>query len=557
LIVPPSDVEGRYRELLRTVVDNAPIVLFALDSQGTFTLSQGRGLKDLGLEPGQVVGMSALEVYRGVPWIVKAIRQALRGEELTSSGEVAGRWYETRYFPLRDESGAIQGTIGVATDVTEQRRADLQRVELLRREQVARTDAEMAHRRAAFLAEASRQLAKSLDYDATLSAVARLAIPDLADWCVVDVFERGGALRRLAVVHPEPAMADLAARLQRRLPDPNAAIGIPQALRSGRSAAYTERSFFGSDNGHPFGTRDEECREIVRRLGARSCIVVPMVDRGRTLGALTFVRSSQPEYAVDEIDLAEDLARRAALAVDNARLYAEAQEAIRAREEFLSIASHELKTPMTSLQLAVQAVRRTVEALPDRDERVVAIVRTADRQARRISSLVETLLDLTRIETDRLELARGACELGELAREVAAGLKEELQRASCTVTIDAGAPVHGRWDRSRLEQVLTNLLANAMKYGEGKPIEIVVEREGATAALCVRDHGIGIDEERQAEIFDRFERAVSVQHYGGLGLGLYIVRRIVEAHGGGVSVRSVPGQGATFTVRLPIDPSSP
>ena len=549
-------IEEHYRELLHTVVDSAPIVLFALDCDGVITLLQGRGLRALGLESGQVVGQSAFDLYGDVPWIRESLGRAIRGEEFTVSGEVAGLWFETRYFPLRDPSGALEGTIGVATDISEQSRAEQRGAELLRREQAARAEAEESHRRAAFLAEASRALARSLDYDATLGTVARLAVTELADWCVVDIVEKDGALRRVAVVHPDPAKADLARALESRSPNLDAPEGIPKAVRSGRPVAYQDitAAQLRPDAGDlPFGTRDSEYLALIGRLGVRCYIVVPLVARGRTVGALTFVRQQRARYEQAEIDLAEDLGRSAALAVDNARLYQEAQEAIRQRQDFLSIASHELKTPMTSLRLAVQSMGRTLAGLPATIEgdRLAAMVHTADRQARRLAALVDTLLDLTRIESDRLELSCDWWDLGATVREVVEDLREDLGRAGCDVAIEASAGIRGRWDRARIEQVVTNLLANAMKYGAGAPIEIAVQTDGAAARLRIRDHGIGIDLSRQPHIFDRFERAVSMQHYGGLGLGLYIVRRIVVAHGGAVTVDSAPGEGATFFVELP------
>jgi PAS domain S-box-containing protein len=552
-----GDHEGRVRELLRTVVENAPIVLFALDRQGVFTLSLGRGLQALGQEPGQVIGLSAVEMYRDTPWITGSIGRALAGEAFTVSGEVAGRWYETRYVPLLDAAGAFEGTIGVATDVTEQRLAEQRGADLLRREQAVRADAEHAHRRAAFLAEASRVLAGSLDYDVTLATVARLAIPELADWCVVDIVEKDGMLRRVVVVHPDPTKADLARALQARSPDPDAPEGIPRALRSGTPVVYqdvSDEQLRPDRAGGPLaGTRDPQYLDVIRRLGVRSYVVVPLVARERTLGALTFVWQGRARYTEEEIELADDLARRAALAVDNARLYQEAQSAVRLRQEFLSIASHELKTPMTSLRLAVQGLARGVEAGGPPGDRLPIMARTAERQARRLATLVGTLLDLTRIETDRLDLSREPFDLGEAARDVIDNLDEDLRRAGCVVTLSAPAAVRGRWDRSRIEQVITNLLDNAMKYGAGRPVEVAVYADGAAAILRIRDQGIGIEPERHADIFERFERAVSVQHYGGLGLGLYIVRRIVEAHDGRVRLRSAPGDGSTFTVELPLD----
>jgi signal transduction histidine kinase len=173
----------------------------------------------------------------------------------------------------------------------------------------------------------------------------------------------------------------------------------------------------------------------------------------------------------------------------------------------------------------------------------------------RLNHLVDGLLDVSRIETGRLPLALAEVDLGEVVRDVVERFEPELTRAGCPVSIRGDASVMGRWDRSRLDQVVTNLLANAVKFGLGKPIEIVLEEHAGVARLVVRDHGIGIDEDEQPRIFERFTRAVSSSNYGGLGLGLYISRCIVEAHGGRIGVLSERASGSTFTVELPCAPS--
>ena len=190
------------------------------------------------------------------------------------------------------------------------------------------------------------------------------------------------------------------------------------------------------------------------------------------------------------------------------------------------------------------------------------LVERALRQAARLIRLNTELLDVSRIHADRLPLELADVDLGAVAREVIAQFKPDLARAGCSVSLRDGGRIVGLWDRSRVDQIVTNVLANAIKFGAGKPIEISLGEEAGTARLAVRDHGIGIDPAHHAQIFERFERAVSDRHYGGLGLGLYISRKIAEAHGGVILVKSAPGAGATFTVELPcagpprsVDPS--
>jgi two-component system, LuxR family, sensor kinase FixL len=240
---------------------------------------------------------------------------------------------------------------------------------------------------------------------------------------------------------------------------------------------------------------------------------------------------------------------------ERAQLYRKAQEEVRDRDEFLSIASHELRTPVTALQLQLQLIQRAASrpggVLP---EAVAAKLSGLERQTRRIGVLVNELLDVSRVRLGRLELHREAVELTALVRETVSQLAPEGARAGSTLEIVAPGPVEGQWDPLRLEQVLTNLLSNAFKFGMGKPITITVRGDVQRAMLGVKDDGMGIAPADQQRIFDRFERAVPTSRYGGLGLGLYIARELVEAHGGDISLVSAPGAGTTFTITLPRTP---
>jgi signal transduction histidine kinase len=229
-----------------------------------------------------------------------------------------------------------------------------------------------------------------------------------------------------------------------------------------------------------------------------------------------------------------------------------AREALRLRDEFLTAASHELYTPMTSLMLSLEALSRGARSGQPFDETSArSLLDVLLRQGRRLVTLAGDLLSVSRIETGRLSLDPCDADLAELVHEVVQRFVLDTQRSGSSITVRAGMPVRGRWDRARLEQVVTNLVSNAIKFGEQRPIEIAIEAKDGIARLAVTDRGIGIEDGSLGTIFERFHRGVPIDHYGGLGLGLYISRRIVEAHGGSIRVESAPGQGATFTVELP------
>jgi PAS domain S-box-containing protein len=267
----------------------------------------------------------------------------------------------------------------------------------------------------------------------------------------------------------------------------------------------------------------------------------PIIEDGQATGTVIELR-----------DTTEDQRKQA----ERERLLVQLQEAVRLRDDFLSVASHELKTPLTPLSLRLQGLERSIRAEPGSPmaARLGKEVEVMRRQVKRLSDLVNDLLDVSRISTGRMKLSFEEVDLTEVTREVTARFQPEAQRAGCELILDTDGPVAGQWDRLRLEQVLTNLLSNAIKYGAGKPVHLRVEHQEGSARLVVRDEGIGIQPEAMGRIFNRFERAVSERHYGGLGLGLYVTRQIVAAMSGTVRAESTPDQGATFTVELPLQP---
>jgi len=486
-----------------------------------------RSLRDL-LHPNEVESaLAALELLeQGQPAFSRELR-LIRKDGST-------RWVSLTASITRTP-GAPRRYIVTAEDVSERRRAE---------------------RRESFLAAASERLMSSLDYTTTLSAVAAIAVPTLADWCAVDIVREDGDIEELALSHVDPSRIGTLRELSRLLKlDPKWA--LREVVKRGRPVVLAH----GDGEDLSRHASDPRARELLSEVGFASALVVPLVARGRTLGALTFVSGSSAG-GYDELDLAMaiDLSQRAALAIDNADLYQRSQEAIRMREEFLSIASHELRTPLTPLLMQIQSLSRHLERSrnePVDRERLQRSLNRAERQVDRLRALVETLLDVSRLATRGLELRLEDVDLSEMLREVASSFAEQSARVDSLLTLSADDNVCGRWDRLRIEQVLTNLVANAIKYGAGKPISVALEAAPGVARITVSDQGIGIPKNKLEKIFNRFERAVPTDNYGGLGLGLYVARQIVEAHGGTIAVTSEVGKGSSFVLELPLttDPS--
>ena len=302
------------------------------------------------------------------------------------------------------------------------------------------------------------------------------------------------------------------------------------------------------------GTAASRTGEHATVAGLRSAIVAPIRVRGQPVACLCVTHSRIGRlFGDDEEQLAQFIITLAGAAWENAEGFSRVEQAVRARDDFLAIASHELKTPLTPLQLQLDSLRRVMLRSGSADAQMRSALDMMDRQVDRLTNLVQSLLDVARIAGGRLELQPEDLDLGELVRELGQRFTGEAEQAGSRldIAIDQAAPLHGRWDPTRLEQVVNNLLSNAIKYGAGKPIDIRVSGTASQVKLAIRDQGIGLSSEDAGRIFRRFERAVSSRFYGGLGLGLYITRQIVEAHGGEISVSSALGEGSTFTVTLP------
>ena len=408
-----------------------------------------------------------------------------------------------------------------------------------------------------FLAEAGATLAESLDYEVTLARTAQLAVPLLADWCFVDLLGEDGRAYRLAVAHADPTKEALAREARNFPADPQVRSAHPptQALITGRAVLIADYN----DTIIQAAARNEAHLRLSRALALRSVIVVPLVARGRALGVLTFATTAESErrFGADELAMAEELARRGALALDNAQLYRQAREALHLRDQFVAIASHELKTPVTSAKGYLQLLARQVSRGVTDSERLQRYLQQTDTSIGRLEMLVADLLDASRIQQGRLDLRPEHFDLVALGEAVTDRFERAAERAEAhTLVLEHTGPVNGSWDRDRLDQVLTNLVSNALKYSPaGGAVRVAIGWDHATppkrARIIVSDQGLGIALDEQAALFQPFARASATSSIGGTGLGLYIVRQIIEAHGGTITLASAPGEGTTVTVLLP------
>jgi PAS domain S-box-containing protein len=502
----------------------------------------------------ELTGM-AREASRGAGWLAAVHSEDASAchaawQEAVSTGKIfqaecrlrgrdgSFRWHLGRAVPELDDEGQVIGWLGTYTDFDDLKRAQ------------AESDA--ASGRSLLLAEAGARLSSSLDAGETLREVVRLLVPELSDWCIVSLVDSEELLAGVgAWAHACVEQDDHLAALSGRFPlgadvHPIAA----RVLSTGKAELLTDL-----DPTRIAG--DGELRHGLEEVGFGSALLAPLRARGRIFGILMLASGRGRQHDLQDLAVTDELARRIAMALDNSVLYRQAQQAIEARDEFLSIASHELRTPLTALQIQLQRLDRGLrQGQGPRAQQVTDRAEAALRQTLRLGRLVEELLDVSRIATGHLELFLDEFDLVDAVREVVERHREQAERAGCPVEIVATMPAQGRWDRLRIEQVVTNLFTNAIKYAAGNPIELSVRPDEETVQLVVRDHGMGISEEDLPRIFERFERAVSSQHFGGLGMGLYITRQIVEAHDGRIRSESRPNEGATFIVDLPRQPAA-
>ncbi len=437
------------------------------------------------------------------------------------------RWFLGRAAPVRDSDGNITGWVGTATDIEDQKAAE-------------------ADQR--FLSEITASLTSSLDYKTRMQSAANLAIGRFKGWCHVSILNAQGELQTETLAHSDPAQIQRAWEAMGRFPPKPGHSVLLRVLSSGKPEHIPAVDDEYLKN---VATNDEHLRTL-RGLAVKSIIATPLKDGDQTYGVMVLSATENPFSDVD-FRLAQLFAERLSMALVNARHYSDAKAAIRARDDLLSVTSHELKTPITTLKLQLQIAQRLLRAGDGEfpREKLAATVEGSIRQVNRLTSLIENLLDFSRQADGKIQFQFEQVDLSGLMHETLDRLSEQIQasRSEFTSKIAPGVTIDA--DPLRLDQVIVNLVTNALKYGERSPIDVSLENREDVAVIEVRDKGMGIPKDMQSRIFERFERGVSSQNISGFGLGLYITKQIVEAHQGRISVESDTGSGTAFRVEIP------
>ena len=551
---PRRGPEGQARELEDRLRDSEERLQLALDVGGmgiwqadlkTFEIVWWPGMAAIhGLEPGaaplrmrdyqHLIHPDDREMVLQALRDTVAQRGAARVEYRVFWRDGSNHWVEARAKLLFDDQGEPCGVAGVCVDITQRKRVedDLK-----------------------FLAEASAELASLNDYQSTLDKIAHLAVPHFADWCVVDLLNESGSLERVAVAHVDPAKEHLVRHMQRRFPpNPGRILGGGpwNVLETGQAEMRGEITDDMLESRVP----DPEYLAVLRTLGLRSYLGVPLASRGRTLGVIAFIVADlRRRYTPDDLAVAHDLAHRAAVAIENAKLLRAMRESDRAKDVFLATLAHELRNPLAPVSHGLAIIKRA----PQDAARVEQLASVIERQVAHLTRLVDDLLDVSRITTGKIELKKEAANLADIVRSAIETSRPHIQAGRHRLSVQfPDEPTELEADPVRLGQVFSNLLNNAAKYTRpGGHIEVVVQAEPERFVVRVRDNGAGIAPEMLRKVFGLFTQVTHPveRSQGGLGIGLSLVDGLVRLHGGSVEARSEgPQKGSEFIVYLPRTP---
>lgn len=431
------------------------------------------------------------------------------------------RWHLLRLQP--EFSAKKKGWLGTATDIEDRKL----------REEISR-----------YLSDAGEILISSLDHHDLVLKLMQHSVPFLGDWSSFDYFNDNSELEDKIIYHRDPNFQQRASQMDVLLKNPtNKTLPYNIVTRTKQAMIFNH-----------VGLNVEEGESDMREeLAETSALIVPVVAHKKIIGIMSFYAyESGRHFDQEHLELASELGRRLALAITNSQLYKLSQQAIEIRNQFLSIASHELNTPITSLKLQLQLLAKSIKKAQNLEinEAFEKSVTGSIRQVDRLINLVQVLLDVSHIQSGKFGFKFEEFDVAAMANEVINRHAEVLANANCTVELKTDEKVSAVWDKTRIEQVIINLVTNAIKYAPGK-IEVQIKKLGEGIKISVRDHGKGIPKNKLNTIFDRFERVGNNESIGGLGLGLFIVKQIVEGHKGHIEIDSEIGKGSCFNILLP------
>lgn len=559
----PSADQIQSLAFLDSLIENLPMMVFVKEAKELRFIRFNKAGQDLlGFPCQEMIGKNDFDFFpkEQAESFVQKDREVLKGleivdipEEPISTLHKGVRILRTKKIPLLDAEGVPRYLLGISEDITEEKKATAARLQRIQEEAIY-NERESVAKKNAFLAEASIALASSLDYHESLERLGRLIVSSLCDWCTITIC-KDKEYERVISVHKDPAKQDLIKRLKDLPPLAEEQRGngaLSKVIKSG--VPYVASPVV--DENLVDEVSSPRHLKLLREIGIKAFLIVPIMSRNGTIGALLLTNTTSDKgFDLEAQKFAEELSRRIGIAIENALLYERAKTAIEIRDEFISIASHELKTPLTSMSLQLQLLRRNLKPeLHADDPALDKLVKGLDRsivQAKQLARLIEDLLDVSHIQAGTINFNIINLDLSKLVRDVVDRYSGPLAAAGCSVTVQIEDGVLIQGDQSRIEQILVNLISNAIKYAPKQPVKIILICRDSMAELMVCDSGPGISKSEQAIIFDRFGRGAA-KNVVGLGLGLFISRQIAVGHGGEIRVESEPGQGACFIVQLPL-----
>lgn len=528
---------ARSEEQFRLMVEGArDFAIFMLTPDGK-VMSWNSGAKDLlGYTENEVIGKDFSFLFtpedikkkKAKTEIEAAIKDGRAEDDNWTIKKDGSRFFATGVTTtVRDEKGDIIGLVKVFRDVT---------------------DRKALEDNLAYLAEASKILSSSLDYKETLSNIAKAAVPKIADWCAVELLNAGGKLEQVTVAHKDSAKVKWAKELRKVAPpDMNAHHGLPNVMRTGKSELYPVIT----DDLLVRIAKDKKHLKLLRSIGFTSAMIVPLCNEKKCIGGITFVNAeTKRNYKQSDLAMAEELGNRASLALENAGLYKTSQDAVALRDNFISVASHELRTPVTSVKIFTQLLHQ--HSLQIGDEKAIKHLSKMDKQLNKLIELIYNLLNVSKIQAGRMEFAEKPFDIDASVKEIVSVLQEGSKHK---IMIDGGTNKIVYGDEERIGQVVSNLISNAIKYSpKADKVVIHLSSDNNNVTVCIEDFGIGMAKEHLDRVFERFYRVFDTtdKTFPGLGIGLYISSEIVRRHHGKLWVESDTGIGSKFYFSLPL-----